>query len=109
MKRLRLWPLLGIVLLISACSGNIPVPWEDNLLDPARVPTREPLDIPPDLDQLPASTQGEGSSENWVNPDNDGTPAKSAGTILFDSPDSGEAAPLDRDEQERLPDWMVNP
>ncbi|MBF0162821.1 MAG: hypothetical protein HQL88_11110, partial [Magnetococcales bacterium] len=42
-------------LLLGGCSGKLALPWESNLLDPARIATREPLEIPPDLNKLPSA------------------------------------------------------
>ncbi len=46
-------PLLG-------CSGQFRLPWEEDPLDASRIITREPLEVPPDLDVLPTPvTEGD--------------------------------------------------
>ena len=108
-----------LTLLLGGCSGNISLPWESNLLDPARIATREPLEIPPDLNALPPTggTQERNSPRKvpWTDPSlapktTGKTGDKSAGDstirLPFQIPENKDDASLSRTEQEKLPAWM---
>ncbi|MBF0417053.1 MAG: hypothetical protein HQL86_02250 [Magnetococcales bacterium] len=102
--------LASLLALLSGCSSNISLPWEQNLLDPSRIATREPLEIPPDIDTLPGNDPPEEPAgrpgERHAGSTDDGTPG-SARSILFKTPEpKREAKPLGRDQQERLPGWL---
>lgn len=103
MKKLQ--ALLPVALLVAGCSSNFTMPWEANLLDPARIQTREPLELPPDLNVLPTpdNPAGEALSQPKA------PPAQSATTILFNAPTGrrGSPQPLTRNEKEKLPDWIA--
>ncbi|NGZ06290.1 MAG: hypothetical protein G8237_08030 [Magnetococcales bacterium] len=104
-----LLPLLAVLALLplAGCSSNFTLPWEQNQLDPSRIATREPLEIPPDLHILPGQEPPEEQSGGrMARSREDGTPS-SARSILFKTPESKqESKPLGRDEQERLPGWL---
>ncbi|MBF0124156.1 MAG: hypothetical protein HQL60_02325 [Magnetococcales bacterium] len=77
--------LLLVLMLSAGCSGHFRMPWESDPFDPSRIATREPLEIPPDLDRLPVP----GVSED--DPDRSLTRARdigstTAGQILFGAP-----------------------
>lgn len=102
---------LGLVVIgvlpMAGCSNNFVMPWESNTLDPSRIPTREPLEVPPDMDTLPGKeppeeSQLRGRSSKDVKED---VPT-SASTILFKTPQIPEEKPLTREEKERLPNWL---
>ncbi|MBF0262536.1 MAG: hypothetical protein HQL97_11980 [Magnetococcales bacterium] len=101
--------LASLLMLLSGCSSNFTMPWEQNMLDPSRIATREPLEIPPDLDTLPTNDPPEEPAgrlgDRRAGADS-GTPG-SARSILFKTQaPTREAKPLGRDEQERLPGWL---
>lgn len=93
-RRPLLW--LGAALLVSGCTSQFAFPWETNPLDPSRIATREPLEVPPDLEILPQPTAGERSDA-------------SAGNILFGNPVPRQGEEGDRHQPERLPTWMDAP
>ncbi|MBF0190428.1 MAG: hypothetical protein HQL99_04680 [Magnetococcales bacterium] len=104
-------PVLAFSALLSlaGCSSNFALPWEDNMLDPSRVATREPLEIPPDLNVLPGQEPREEEENRMVTPGTDGSAPASARSILFKTPENRqESKPLTRDQQERLPGWIGN-
>ncbi|MEO5350230.1 MAG: DUF3035 domain-containing protein [Magnetococcus sp. YQC-3] len=110
-----------LTLLLGGCSGNLTLPWESNLLDPSRIATREPLEIPPDLNALPPT---EGAADRntprkitWTDPSAAPKPTgkagdKSAGNsnstirLPIQNPENKDDASLSRTEQEKLPAWM---
>ena len=117
-------------ILLGGCSSNTAFPWQDNFLDPGRVATREPLEIPPDLDVLPP-LQGEQAKKQpptqqpqaparlpWQAMPNPATDILNPGgrmTTTIGSTHSqpapvadkqGTAGGLSRTEQEQLPAWM---
>ncbi|MBF0142765.1 MAG: hypothetical protein HQL59_04810 [Magnetococcales bacterium] len=99
--------------LASGCSSNFKLPWEADYLDPSRVATREPLEVPPDLDQLPAppTPSGEGSKKSQQEESSpaDASSRESAAGILFGTPASAprnNPAPRSDREQESLPEWI---
>ncbi|MBF0272452.1 MAG: hypothetical protein HQL98_10350 [Magnetococcales bacterium] len=102
---------LAAVLPLAGCSSNFTLPWEDNMLDPGRVATREPLEIPPDLNVLPGKeTQEDDDNRIAASPRNDSSAPTSARSILFKTPEARqESKPLTRDQQERLPGWLGTP
>ncbi|GAB0056665.1 hypothetical protein SIID45300_00973 [Candidatus Magnetaquicoccaceae bacterium FCR-1] len=101
--------LAALLMLLSGCSSNFTMPWEQNMLDPSRIATREPLEIPPDLNTLPTNDPPEepaGRVGDRRAGKDDSAPA-SARSILFKGQEPArEAKPLGRDEQERLPGWL---
>ena len=85
-------------ILLGGCS-DIPIPWGDNFLDPGRIATREPLEIPPDLDHLPPAAGKETSPQT----------DKQDPSVLLPfqiPPERQDDASLSRTKKERLPDWM---
>ncbi|MBF0342574.1 MAG: hypothetical protein HQL95_16650, partial [Magnetococcales bacterium] len=88
-------PAMGIMAigLLAGCSSNFTLPWDDNALDPSKVATREPLEIPPDLDVLPGNEPPEdlpgrpGARDRAADPRDDGSPS-SARSILFKTPEA---------------------
>ncbi|MEO5331685.1 MAG: DUF3035 domain-containing protein [Magnetococcus sp. YQC-5] len=99
------------VLSMAGCSSNFTLPWEENLLDPSRIATREPLEIPPDLNLLPGTEpqeemQAKGTGAKYQDTRQDDGQPTSARAILFKTPQAREEKPLSRDEQERLPSWL---
>ncbi|MBF0460501.1 MAG: hypothetical protein HQL87_03815 [Magnetococcales bacterium] len=115
------WLYATTTLLLGGCSSNISLPWETNFLDPSRVATREPLEIPPDLNTLPpaetAKDPGSTAKVPWTDPalaqKNGGkADGKTAGnsnqTIHLPSqlPGNSDDASASRNEQEKLPSWM---
>ncbi|MEO5362122.1 MAG: DUF3035 domain-containing protein [Magnetococcus sp. DMHC-8] len=129
MKHTLCWLYATSTLCLAGCSSNISLPWESNLLDPARIATREPLEIPPDLNTLPSSgtarEQDRARKVLWTDPSmaqpGSGKAAgKSAGSaagktaagsdltihLPTHSPENKDAPALSRTEQEKLPAWM---
>lgn len=99
-------------LFLGGCSGNLALPWESNLLDPSRIATREPLEIPPDLNSLPPTGASKGSSSipkvPWTDPSLAQKKAGSDQTIHLPTQilENKDDAALSRTEQEKLPAWM---
>ncbi len=105
------------MLFLGGCSSSLTLPWDSNLLDPSRVATREPLEIPPDLDTLPPTgnaQEPEGTHKaTWADPaltQKHSTKVDNKQTIHLppsgvESQDDSAAA---REKQEKLPDWMGN-
>lgn len=113
--------------LLGGCSSTIALPWEKDNLDPSRVATREPLEIPPDLSELPnpdaknVKPAQDPAVEAWVNPD--GVGQKGGGKPGNDAKREGGDAKLpftiptvrqdkeglSRNEKENLPGWMEAP
>ncbi|MBF0147759.1 MAG: hypothetical protein HQL84_04700 [Magnetococcales bacterium] len=104
--------------LLGGCSSSVSLPWEQDLLDPGRVATREPLEIPPDLSELPnpdVKKKEESPLEPWVSPDV--SAGKGGGTregrndrLPFAIPTVREDKEgLSRNEKENLPGWMDAP
>lgn len=109
-KTHRFWLLSLSLLLTAGCSGSMALPWDDALLDPGRIATREPLEIPPDLNTLPTEKRAyEGSELTWTNPNNAPADDDAGTSLLLPLPSVQEEAPLDRNEKERLPRWMGEP
>lgn len=115
-RMLWIW-VLGCGLL-AGCSSNMTLPWEKDMLDPGRVVTREPLEIPPDLSELPdpSVSKPEPVLDTWVNPDavgggqGVGKQDGGQGKLPFAIPavrDNNEG--LSRNEKETLPKWMDAP
>ncbi|MBF0400656.1 MAG: hypothetical protein HQL90_07795 [Magnetococcales bacterium] len=107
----RLWLLATLTLLLGGCSGNMNLPWESNFLDPARVATREPLEIPPDLNRLPpvdgAKAQAKGGNLPWNDTSARKTSGSSGSTIHLPPPtENTDNGSLSRNQQEKLPSWM---
>ncbi|NGZ28992.1 MAG: DUF3035 domain-containing protein [Magnetococcales bacterium] len=100
------WLVLPVVWLVAGCSNNITMPWDVNMLDPGRVQTREPLEMPPDLNVLPTPDNPSGEAL----PQAKAPPAQSANAILFNSsPRPVVSKPLPgRNQKESLPGWMGN-
>ena len=125
--RRPLWLFASASLFLAGCSSlSATVPWMDNDLDPSRVATREPLEIPPDLTVLPkvdATTKPPAQKEKqesllpWkVFAPSKATPTRQK-TVVSPRHSSSEALPFpipeipgdeipSRDRQEELPDWM---
>ena len=104
-------------LLLGGCSNKLSLPWENNLLDPARIATREPLEIPPDLNTLPppgaAKKPALSHTIPWINPaqapkSGGNSPKERAQTIHLppQSTENTDDTSLSRNEQEKLPAWM---
>ena len=75
---------LPLTLPLMGCSSKLRLPWEPDPLDSSRVVTREPLEIPPNLDVLPTpATEGE-------------------------RPAIERSKELSREQQGQLPQWMRN-
>ena len=103
--------LLLAALLLGGCSGKLSLPWEEALLDPGRIATREPLEIPPDLNRLPtegARPDADSPASAWIEPTvtDDG---QSSIDIPLVVPEQADDAALSRDEKEELPSWMDTP
>ncbi len=97
--------LLFLAMPLAGCSNTITLPWETNALDPSRIATREPLDIPPDMDRLPGQESAT-DRQTMSQESSDPSLPTSARTILFNTPQAQEQKPLNRNEQEQLPDWL---
>ncbi|HIJ85294.1 MAG: hypothetical protein HW380_1856 [Magnetococcales bacterium] len=101
--------------LLGGCSSSVTLPWEKDLLDPGRVATREPLEIPPDLSELPGpeAKQQDASLDAWVNPypsAEGGRGASGNQKLPFEIPTvSEEKGGLSRNENDKLPAWMESP
>ncbi|MGN7611167.1 L,D-transpeptidase Cds6 family protein [Magnetococcales bacterium HHB-1] len=103
-------PLLACIPLLTSCSSNFKLPWEDAHIDPNRIRTIAPLEIPPDLEQMPKpvrdqSIAAEDSALETT------TPVTTAGAILFDQPketmQTDVMPSLTRTEKEDLPQWLA--
>ena len=100
--RLPLWLFASAAIFLTGCSNlSTSLPWSDNSLDPGRIATREPLEIPPDLTVLPEV--GDATK----------TPAKEEKQEIrmpweasAPSPESPGKEALSRNHPEKLPDWM---
>lgn len=108
---LSVLPVLSVVLPLAGCSSNLSLPWEDNFLDPGRIATREPLEIPPDMNVLPGREPPEeslakGSKVLLQESAQEASVPTSARSILFNTPQANEQKPLTREEQEHLPGWL---
>ncbi|MBF0627135.1 MAG: hypothetical protein HQL91_02840 [Magnetococcales bacterium] len=104
-------PFLALLALLplAGCSSNFVLPWEVNQLDPSQVATREPLEIPPDLDVLPSREAPDEPGVGRITAPRDEVAPLSARSILFKTPAGkadNEVKPLGREEQERLPGWL---
>ncbi|MBF0428294.1 MAG: hypothetical protein HQL94_05175 [Magnetococcales bacterium] len=99
--------IVPVLCLLAGCSSKFVMPWEKDQLDPSRIATREPLEIPPDLDVLPTNEPPE-DTVGTRQSDRDTLPA-SARSILFKTQEKPqtEKPPLNRDEQEKLPNWLT--
>ncbi|MEO5376643.1 MAG: DUF3035 domain-containing protein [Magnetococcus sp. DMHC-6] len=107
MKRVSVFLFLAVLVAFSTgCSSNFNLPWENNLLDPSRVPTREPLEIPPDFNVLPIPGKEGQLIEEKTSTTPESKQVPSANSILFNAPKRTEKEPLTRNEKEQLPDWM---
>ncbi|MBF0159563.1 MAG: hypothetical protein HQL58_08550 [Magnetococcales bacterium] len=73
------------LLLLAGCSGHFRLPWETDPFDPSRIVTREPLEIPPDLDRLPVPGITEEDPDRAVVRARD-IGSTTAGQILFGAP-----------------------
>ena len=93
--------------LLASCSTHIRFPWEADPLDPSRVETREPLEVPPDLWVLPQP--GDEELDTVRSRKKEATQYESADAILFGASQAIDPAPLDRDKKEILPGWMDAP
>ncbi|WP_130472017.1 hypothetical protein [Candidatus Magnetaquicoccus inordinatus] len=113
MNRSLRWSLIASALLLNSCSSNFSLPWDANLLDPARVATREPLEIPPDLHKLPSPDDArrnvDARTPSWSDPARAPSSKSSrSSTVQLPAPvplnqDDGISS---RSEQEKLPSWM---
>ena len=106
--------------LLGGCSNTIGLPWESPFLDPGRVATREPLEIPPDLSVLPPAgrtqkPQGKvaklpwersGSSTSGSGHAGQKTSPQTSANLPFPIPESVDDSSISRDTQEKLPAWM---
>ncbi|MBF0098481.1 MAG: hypothetical protein HQM04_17195 [Magnetococcales bacterium] len=100
-------------LLLTSCSGNFSLPWDTNLLDPARVATREPLEIPPDLHKLPSPEDArrgvDSRSPAWTDPARAQSSKSSRSSSLqlpAPVPTNTDEGAISRNEQEKLPSWL---
>lgn len=96
------------LLSLAGCSSKFTMPWEKDMLDPSRIATKEPLEIPPDLDVLPGNEPPEQqrAGAGGTGERDEAVPG-SARSILFNTPQPrGEDRPLGRDEKEQLPGWL---
>lgn len=115
MNNQRVWLYATLTLLLGGCSGNLALPWESNLLDPSRVATREPLEIPPDLHTLPpvegTGKDRGGASLPWTDPSLARQSSGQSGgrqAIRLPGPvlENKDDPSLSRNQQEKLPAWM---
>lgn len=114
MNNQHVWLYATLALLLGGCSGNMNLPWEGNLLDPSRVATREPLEIPPDLNTLPpveGRAKDRARTLPWTDPALARQSSGQSGghqTIHLPAPASEykEDPSLSRNQQEKLPSWM---
>ncbi|MBF0422096.1 MAG: DUF3035 domain-containing protein [Magnetococcales bacterium] len=111
--------------LLGGCSSTIALPWEKDNLDPGRIATHEPLEIPPDLSELPnpdakkpqstANSPAERTIDSWANPDAAGNKGeahsgKGDSRLPFSIPAvHQDKEGLSRNEKEKLPGWMDAP
>ena len=117
----KFWRYATVAILLGGCSSNMTMPWSDKFLDPGRIATREPLEIPPDLDVLPsANTQKDtddaigmpwnNSSRAKDNKQNRGKPSASTPNtsvdVPFNIPENQDDTSISRTKQEKLPAWM---
>lgn len=84
---------LAVLLLTTGCTSQLQLPWEKNSLDASRIATREPLEVPPNLEILPPPTSSRPQES-------------SAGNILFGNPVPQQGESPDRYQKEKLPNWM---
>ncbi|MEG3641044.1 hypothetical protein [Magnetococcus sp. PR-3] len=102
---------VSLLLMLSGCfSANISMPWEKKV-EVSDIPTREPLEIPPDLYNLPKAGYKPNSSGRNPKVDKQAS-TTGADEILFGqkrNPKGGAAASgngADRTKQETLPGWL---
>ncbi|MBF0321709.1 MAG: DUF3035 domain-containing protein [Magnetococcales bacterium] len=113
-----------MTLMLTGCSGKFRLPWESDTPDVSRIATREPLEIPPDLDLLPPLPGSGGTGSTTTRSDHGegsrpvagavGTAAVSgapdatqtAGSILFGTGSARKSEPVSRDQKEKLPGWI---
>jgi hypothetical protein len=107
------WFIAASALLLSSCSSNFSLPWDTNLLDPARVATREPLEIPPDLHKLPSPDDARRSvdrgSPAWTDPARAQSSKSSRSSSLqlpAPVPVNTDESAFSRSGQEKLPSWL---
>nr|CRH04963.1 conserved exported protein of unknown function [Candidatus Magnetococcus massalia] len=95
--------LLAVVALslVTGCSGSFRMPWEKSY-DPSEIPTREPLEIPPDLYSLPKAGYDKTGRQQHKKSQEGST----ANEILFGGGEAGRSDEMGRNEQETLPDWV---
>ncbi|MBF0135289.1 MAG: DUF3035 domain-containing protein [Magnetococcus sp. DMHC-1] len=113
---------LALALLLTGCSGKFRLPWENDMPDINRIATREPLEIPPDLDLLPPLPGSAGTGAGTMDaksrsggesqPKTAGTDTltqdvpPTAGNILFGTRVAKQTDPVSRDQKEKLPGWI---
>ncbi len=94
--------LLSVGVMLGGCTSSFRLPWEEDMLDASRVATVEPLEMPPDMEELPEPTKRIKEAEQEIG-------GESAAHILFGgTPDAGSepVKPLGRHETARVPAWM---
>jgi hypothetical protein len=90
--------MLVSTLLLAGCGSSFKLPWDEDVLDAKRINTREPLEIPPDLQKLPPVAGGAVEGK--------GGGGENASAILFNTPPAPQAKPLTRNQREKLPGWL---
>lgn len=118
----KFWCHAATALFLGGCSSTVALPWEDKFLDPGRIATQEPLEIPPDLSILPPVDAKEETNRldrmPWNNPKASHNklsrrlkqaepPANTSHPLPFQIPEKQDDASISRNKQEKLPAWMV--
>ncbi|MBF0153297.1 MAG: DUF3035 domain-containing protein [Magnetococcales bacterium] len=126
MKPMAYLSCLAMALMLAGCSGKFHLPWDSDLPDINRIATREPLEIPPDLDLLPPLPGSRSESADTLPGSGGGSqtggavaqagigtgasPAvdvpPTAANILFGTKVAKKVDPVSRDQKEKLPVWM---
>ncbi|MBF0453933.1 MAG: hypothetical protein HQL72_03830 [Magnetococcales bacterium] len=107
---IQLCSLLVSALIVGGCTANVATPWDRSSLDPGRIATLEPLEIPPDFDTLPEpglkkegdETQG----PDWVTSAEEGAETGAIPTLFREPASANEDGSISRNEKEQLPGWI---
>ncbi|ABK44646.1 hypothetical protein Mmc1_2145 [Magnetococcus marinus MC-1] len=103
--------LMGSVMLGGCVLADFSMPWEKKV-EASDIPTREPLEIPPDLYKLPDANYKPQKPGSAAEVDASTQAGEAASQILFGEGQVGETPSPDdrvqsgRKSQETLPDWL---